>query len=69
MVGNVTVITCSENTAKGNRERWSADYQKALLIRKGYAVEEPVIDDMPVWSDPVPPTYIYAGALPDEPPF
>jgi len=45
--GNIEVITCSENTAKGNKERWGDEYRKEILRRKGYIVEE---EDE--WIDP-----------------
>jgi hypothetical protein len=34
-IDNIQVITTSENTAKGNRERARRDYQRSLLKRKG----------------------------------
>lgn len=39
-IDNVEVITCSENTAKGNRERKQREYQRALLKRKGLTDEQ-----------------------------
>lgn len=51
--GNLRVITCAENTSKGNSERWGADYRKELLRRKGYAVveEEEGLPDEYEWFD------------------
>lgn len=43
---NIQVLSCSENTAKGNQERTGEAYQRQILIRKGYLPED---DD---WVDP-----------------
>jgi len=54
-IDNVEVITCSENTAKGNRERTQREYQRALLRRKGLTEEqinEIVPSDEDDWIDP-----------------
>lgn len=39
-IDNIQIITTSENTAKGNRERKHREYQRALLKRKGLTDEQ-----------------------------
>ena len=39
-LSNMQVLSVSDNTAKGNRERWGREYQETLLRRKGYVVDE-----------------------------
>lgn len=59
---NLQALSCSENTAKGNAERWGADYRKEVLRRKGYDVPEDEDDEeidflavgyLPALPDPV----------------
>lgn len=33
--GNLQVLSCAENVAKGNRERMDEDYRDALAVRRG----------------------------------
>lgn len=47
-LGNLQVLTVSENAAKGNRERMSHEYKRALLLRRGYEDIGPYCD----WVDP-----------------
>lgn len=39
--GNLRVITTTENTVKGNKERRKAEYLESLLLRKGYDPQSP----------------------------
>jgi len=50
-IDNIQVITTSENTAKGNRERHAREYQRALLKRKGLTDEQ--IDEIVPRDDEV----------------
>lgn len=40
-VGNLRIVTTTENTVKGNKERRRAEYLESLLLRKGYRAESP----------------------------